>query len=174
MVDEETNESEETPEGQGDSAPFRAAIARAEAAEAELKVIAEERQTAELAAQQRRETALDVIVNARQIPNLKEDLLRWVEGDITEESVEAALQAKGLNFTQPTVETQVFPDAGEGLQPTAPLTPSAVPVSTLGQQVADAASGQTAKTLDQSIAGAESAAEVAALMEEAGATVSYT
>ena len=174
MVDEETNEGEETSEGQGDSAPFRAAIARAEAAEAELKVIAEEAQKVELAAQQRRDVALDVIVNARQIPNLKEDLLRWVEGDITEESVEAALQAKGLNFAQPTVDTQVFPDAGEELQPTAPLTPSAVPVSTLGQQVADAASGQSALTGEQKLAQADTPEEVIAHAQEAGFTVSYT
>jgi hypothetical protein len=174
MVDEETNEGEDTPEGQGDSAPFRAAIARAEAAEAKLEVVEEERQTAELAAQQRRETALDVIVNARQIPNLKEDLLRWVEGDITEESVEAALQAKGLNFTQPTVDTQVFPDAGEELQPAAPLTPGAIPVSTLGQQVADAASGQSAKTQEQKLNEAQTKEEVVALANEAGFTVSYT
>jgi hypothetical protein len=175
MADEETNEGEIAPEGEGDSAPFRAAIARAEAAEAELKVIAEERQTAELAAQQRRETALDVIVNARQIPNLKEDLLRWVEGDITEQSVETALQAKGLNFVQPTVETQAFPESViEEPQPAAPQLSVTVPVSELGQQVADAAGGQTAKTLDQQIAGAQTKAEVVALMDEAGASVSYT
>ena len=174
MENEEANEGEGTPEGDGDSAPFRAMIARAEAAEAKLETIEEEKQKVELAAQQQRETALDVIVNARQIPNLKEDLLRWVEGDVTEESVEAALQAKGLNFVQPGVETQVFPTGDEAPQPTVPPTQVTIPVSTLGQLVADAASGQSALTDEQKLAAADTPEAVVAHAKEAGFTVSYT
>ena len=174
MADEEINEGGETvPEGKEDSAPFRAMIARAEAAEAELEGIKQVQADAALVSQQARDAALTEIVNARGIPALKDSLLGWIEGDVTEESVEAALQAKGLNFVQPTVENIQMPVTEEP-QPTAPLTVSPVPVSTLAQQVADAASGATAKDLDAKLAEANDPATVAALMKEAGAAVSYT
>lgn len=166
MVDEETNEGENTPEGEPESAPFRAMIARAEAAEAKLATIAQEAADAEVVAQQQRSDALEAIVNALEIPNLKEDLLRWVEGPITEESVQAALQAKGLNFVQEAAVEEPQP-----MEPP-PLAPL-IPVSSLGQQVADAASGQVNKSLDDAIADAETPAEIAALMKQAGATVEY-
>lgn len=174
MADEETNEGENTSEVQTeDSATFRAMIARAEAAEAKLEVIETEKADAALVTQQEREAALDVIVKSRGIPELQEDLLRWVKGDITEQSVEAALQAKGLNFVAPGVENIQLPAIGEP-QPLAPQTPVVVPVSTLGQQVADAASGQQSQSLQQKLDAAKTPAEVALLMEEAGAAVSYT
>ncbi len=174
MADEEINEGEViAPEGNEDSAPFRAMIARAEAAEAELGAIKQVQADAALASQQVRDAALDVIVNRRQIPALKDSLLGWIEGDVTEESVEAALQAKGLNFVQPTVENIPLPTV-EVVTPEAPLTVSPVPVSTLAQQVADAASGATAKDLDSELAEADNPAEVVRLMKEAGAAVSYT
>jgi hypothetical protein len=168
MENEETNEGENASEGSPDSAPFRAMIARAEAAEAELATFKQEAADAELAAQQLRSDALDEIVNALEIPNLKDDLLRWVEGDVTEASVVAALEAKGFHLTgtEPTQEVQ---------QPEAPASPPPlIPVSTLGQQVADAASGQAQKTLDQQIAEAQTPAEIAELMNQAGASVDYT
>ncbi len=175
MADEEINEGgEPAPEGNEDSAPFRAMIARAEAAEAELEGIKQVQADAAVASQQVRVAALEVIVNARQIPALKDDLLSWIVGDITEESVEAALQAKGLNFVQPTVETIPLTPVVEVATPEAPLTVSPVPVSTLAQQVADAASGATAQDLDAQLAEADNPAEVARLMKEAGAAVSYT
>jgi uncharacterized protein YbcC (UPF0753/DUF2309 family) len=167
MADEEINEGEETPEGSEESSVLKLQRQRADAAEAELAVLKQEKVDAELVAQQLREEALEEIVNALEIPNLKEDLLGWIKGEITEESVDAALKAKGLNFVKEGTPI-------EAPQPTAPLTPAPIPVSTLGQQVADAASGQTAKTLDQQLAEAKTPAEVNALMEEAGAAVSYT
>jgi hypothetical protein len=173
MADEEINEGESAPEENVDSAPFRAMIARAEAAEAELEGIKQVQADAAVASQQVRMEALEVIVNRRQIPALKDDLFGWIEGDITEESVEATLQAKGLNFVQPTVENIQMPVV-EVATPEAPLTVSPVPVSTLAQQVADAASGATAQDLDAQLAEADNPAEVARLMKEAGAAVSYT
>jgi hypothetical protein len=174
MADEEINEGgEPAPEGNEDSAPFRAMIARAEAAEAELEGIKQVQADAALVSQQARMAALEVIVNARQIPALKDDLFSWIEGDITEATVEAALQAKGLNFVQPTVENIPLPTV-EVATPEAPLNVSPVPVSTLAQQVADAASGATVKDLDAELAEADDPATVARLMKEAGAAVSYT
>lgn len=170
MENEETDEGGQTSvEPEGDSAPFRAALARAEAAEAQLKEIAEKEVIAETEAQQLRSDAVDAIVKLRGIPELAADLLRWVEGPITEESVEAALQAKGLNFVPGELPAPVE------LPPLAPpVQPTIIPASKLGQQVADAASGAEGKTLDQKIADATNPADVAAVAEEAGFSVSYT
>ncbi len=170
MVDEETNGGEISSEGGEDSAPFRAMIARAEAAEAKLATIEQEAADAEHVAQQQRADAIESIVNDLDIPNLKDDLLRWVEGPITEESVDEALKAKGLNFVHQDVVPVIELPQPEAPTPTTPL----VPVSKLGQQVADAASGQTAKDLNQQIAEAKNQAEVNALMEAAGLTAEYT
>ncbi len=170
MVEEETDGGEISPEGGEDSAPFRAMIARAEAAEAKLATIEQEAADAEVVAQQQRSEALDEIVNALDIPNLKSDLLLWVEGPITEESVDAALKAKGLNF----VTTDEDP-VTEAPQPEAPTSePQLVPVSKLGQQVADAASGQGNKDFEQQINEAQTPGEIIAANEAAGTTVSYT
>lgn len=98
MADEEINEGEETPEGSEESSVLKLQRARADAAEAKLAVLEKEKEDVETAAQQLRSNTLEEIVNALEIPNLKEDLLRWIEGPVTEESVDAALQAKGLNF----------------------------------------------------------------------------
>ncbi len=181
MADEGTTEEaavEQTAtaasEGE-ESGAFAAQRARADAAEA--KVAAFELQATEAAneLQQARVAAMDEIVKARSIEPLKDDLLTWVQGPVTTESVEAALQAKGLNFVQAPVETIQFPEPAQvATAPQAPQLPVVQPVSTLGQQVANAASGQTAQTLDQAIAAAETPAEVARLMKEAGAAVSYT
>lgn len=169
MEDDGTTESVEPVADEGDSAPFRAALARADAAEAKLEVIEVEKRDAEAVAQQLRSDAMDVIVKSLDIPNLRDDLLRWVEGDVTLESVNAALQAKGLNFVPPgsLPEPQVLqPEVAE---------PSASPATTskLGQQVADAASGAVTADLDQGLLAADDKATVIKLMEEANASVSY-
>ena len=83
----------------------------------------------------------------------------------------AALKAKGLNFVQEGAPSTTL----DVQQPTEPVVPvqTIVPVSKLGQQVADAASGQVTQTLDEALAAAETPAEVAALMKQAGAAVEY-
>ncbi len=171
MADEETNEGEIPTEGEGESSVLKLQRARADAAEAELAVLKQEKADEVAVAQQLRSDSMEAIVNSLQIPNLKEDLLAWVTGEVTLETVDAALKAKGLNFA-PT-EGQPAPVV-EAQQPVAPPEFAPLPVSALGQQVADAASGQTAANLDQQLAEATTQAEVAKLMTEAGAAVSYT
>ena len=169
MEDDETTESVAPIVDEGDSAPFRDALRRAEAAEAKLEEIETAKRDAETVVQQLRSDAMDVIVKSLDIPNLRDDLLRWVEGDVTLESVNEALQAKGLNFVQPATQP-----APEELQPeVAPITVSPVPVSKLGQSVADAASGAVEANLDEALLEADDAATVIKLMKEADASVSY-
>ena len=169
MEDDETTESVAPIVDEGDSAPFRDALRRAEAAEAKLEEIETAKRDAETVVQQLRSDAMDVIVKSLDIPNLRDDLLRWVEGDVTLESVNDALQAKGLNFVQPAPQP-----APEELQPeVAPITVSPVPVSKLGQSVADAASGAVEANLDTALLEADDRATVIKLMDEADASVSY-
>ena len=170
MAEEETNEDTQTSEGDEESSVLKLQRARADAAEAELATMKAANEEAAAAVQQLREEAVTEIVNARGIPNLKDDVLRWVEGEITPATVESALQAKGLNFVQEGA-TQPAPEA---LQSDALPTQSPVPVSTLGQQVADAASGQQAQSLEERLAATKTPAEVVALNVEAGTVVSYT
>lgn len=169
MEDDEITESVAPTADEGDSAPFRDALRRAEAAEAKLEEIETAKRDAETVVQQLRSDAMDVIVKSLDIPNLRDDLLRWVEGDVTLESVNEALQAKGLNFVQPAPQP-----APEELQPeVAPITVSPVPVSKLGQSVADAASGAVEANLDTALLEADDRETVIKLMKEADASVSY-
>ncbi len=169
MEDDGTTESVAPIVDEGDSAPFRDALRRAEAAEAKLEEIETAKRDAETVVQQLRSDAMDVIVKSLDIPNLRDDLLRWVEGDVTLESVNEALQAKGLNFVQPAPQP-----APEELQSeAAPITVSPVPVSKLGQSVADAASGAVEANLDTALLEADDRETVIKLMKEADASVSY-
>lgn len=172
MDGEETNEGgQPVVEVEPDSAPFRAAIARAEAAEAQLKVIEDEKRDAEVVEQQVRSDAMDVIVKSLDIPELASDLLGWVKGEVTPATVDAALKAKGLNFVKPGEQ----PATEDTLQPEAPEPlANLIPTSKLGQQVADAATGVAGKDLDTDLAEADDAATVIELMNKAGAAVSYT
>ena len=94
-------------------------------------------------------------MNTLGFPSLVDDVLQWVEGDITEQSVAEALQGRGIPLAegtdQPIVEDSQAPSA-----------------SSVGQRVADAAAGADSRSWDERIAATENPAELAALMEEAG------
>lgn len=115
----------------------------------------------ELAAQTQRAEAAKEIVNTLGFPDLTEDVLQWVKGDITQETVIQALEARSIPLPEGS-EPQPKPDDS---QP----SPSAV-----GQQVADAAAGVDGRSLDAKLAGAESNAELAAIMDEAGLSRSHS
>ena len=100
-------------------------------------------------------------VNSLGMEGLVEDVLTWVEGDVTLEKTIAALQARNIPL----------PDGTE--QPTPELSESPNP-SKIGQQVADAASGGAVKSIDERLAEAGSNAEIQAIMEEAELTRSHS
>ena len=102
--------------------------------------------------QSKREEAAQQIVDTVGLPALKEDVLNWVEGDITQESVVEALQARGI----PLSDAPVQPPQESQAQP---------PVSEIGQRVADAAAGGAVKDLDARIAEAQTQEELQAIDE---------
>ena len=108
----------------------------------------------EVAAQtQRAETAKE-IMNALSLPGLVEDVLQWVQGDLTQEAVIGALEARSIPLPEGTVQ----PTTEES------QTPSA---SSVGQIVADTAAGADGRSFEDRLAATESQAEIQALMEEA-------
>ena len=115
----------------------------------------------EVAAQTQRSEAAKEIVNALGLPGLTEDVLQWVEGDVTQETVIEALEARSIPLPEGT-EVQPKP---EDSQPSA---------SAVGQSVADAAAGADGRSLDDKLAGASSTAELAEIMEEAGLSRSHS
>ena len=114
----------------------------------------------EVAAQTQRSETAKEIVNALGLPGLTEDVLQWVQGDITQESVFAALEARSIPLPE-GVDVQPKPDTSQ---------PSA---SAVGQQVADAAAGVDGRTVEDRIADAQTPAELAAIVEEAGLSRSH-
>lgn len=103
-------------------------------------------------------------VDAAGFPNLSTEIvLERIEGDVTAESVVAALNSIGLS---PQAE------ASQEAQP-APEPNPTVPASEMGQRVAAAAQGSPVKDVMSRLNEATSQAEIAAIMEEAGLTHSY-
>ena len=100
-------------------------------------------------------------VNSLGMDGLVEDVLTWVEGDVTLEKTIAALQARNIPL----------PDGTEQPTPQSSETPNP---SKIGQQVADAASGGAVKSVGERLAEAESNAEISAIMEEAELTRSHS
>ena len=119
----------------------------------------------ETAEQTRRNEAAEKLMDTIGLPGLKEDVLSWVEGPITEASVIEALKVRSIplsdDFSSDAEQSQ---DEDDG-------TPSA---STVGQRVADAAGGQDKRDLDRKIAEATSQEEINELMAEAGLTRSHS
>jgi hypothetical protein len=115
----------------------------------------------EVAAQTQRATTAEEIMNTLSLPGLTEDILQWVGGDITQETVIEALEARSIPLPEGT-EVQPKPSDDE---------PSA---SAVGQQVADAAAGKDGRDFDTRMAEAESQEEIVALMEEAGLSRSHS
>jgi len=114
----------------------------------------------EVAAQTQRSETAKGIVDILGLPGLVEDVLQWVEGDITQEAVIGALEARSIPVPQDIV--QPTPDDNQ---------PSA---SAVGQQVADAAAGKDGRSLDERLAEADNPAELAAIMDEAGLSRSHS
>jgi hypothetical protein len=100
-------------------------------------------------------------VNSLGMEGLVEDVLNWVEGEITLEKTIAALQSRNIPL----------PDGTEKPEPQSPETPNP---SKIGQQVADAAAGSAVKSIDERLAQAETGREVQGIMEEAGLTRSHS
>lgn len=118
---------------------------------AELQVLQAE---AELAAQTQRGEAAKEIMNTLGMEGLEEDVLQWVQGDITLPSVIAALEVRSIPLPEGTVRQT----SEENEAPSA---------SSVGQIVADTAAGVDGRSFDDRLAATESQAEIQALMEEA-------
>jgi len=134
---------------------------RAELRQKEKALQEKENQLAEVetAEQTRRAEAAEKIMNAFSLPGLKDDVLQWVEGPITEKAVAEALKVRSIN-----VPEDFDPDAGQPVDD----GPSAPSASQVGQQLAAAAGGADKRDLDTKMAEATSSEELAALMAEAG------
>jgi hypothetical protein len=116
---------------------------------------------ADIRAQSARAEAAERAVNSLDLPGLKEDVLNWIEGDITQEKVIEALQARSIPLPEQTERPS-------------PISVSSPNPSEIGQKVADAAAGGAVKSVDERLAEANSIAEVNAIMAEAGLTRSHS
>jgi hypothetical protein len=112
----------------------------------------------EAKAQSARATSATEIVNALGMEGLSEDVLNWVEGEITQEKVIGALQARNIPLPDGTAQPEPTTDE-ETVNP-----------SRIGQQVASAAAGGAVKSVEERLAEATSQEEIRAIMEEAELT----
>ena len=112
---------------------------------------------AEVRSQSLRTDAAESAVNSLDLPGLKDDVLNWIEGDITPEKVIEALQARSIPLPEETVRPD--PSSGQSSNP-----------SEIGQKVADAAAGGAVKSVEERLSGAETQAEINAIMAEANLT----
>lgn len=111
---------------------------------------------AEAAASTRRKEAASEVVNTLGLPGLAEDVLNWVEGDVTAEAVKEALEARSIPL----------PNGDQVVQIKEPEKKPAVNVSDVGQRVADAAADGDGRSLQERILAASSRQELDALMVE--------
>lgn len=149
-----------------DSPVLRKVRAEKRAAEKELAEIRKKLEEVETAAQTRRAEAAEGAVNRLGFPGLKDDVLSWIDGDITDEKVVEAMKARSIplpeGFQESSDERELVDEPTVGV------------ASNVGQRVADAAGGRDQRTLEDKIANASSTAEVAELMEQAGLTRSHS
>jgi hypothetical protein len=110
--------------------------------------------------QSMRADAAEQAVNTVGLPGLKDDVLNWIEGDITQEKVIEALQARSIPL--PEAVAQPEPNSEQAPNP-----------SEIGQRVADAAAGGAVRSIEERLSEATTQAEVAAIMEEAGLARSH-
>jgi len=147
----------ESPEGQTpeESAIITELRSQARAKDKELAKLRTQQAEVETAAQtQRSEAAKSALDTLGFGEGLIPDVLNWVEGDMTRESVMAALEARAIPLP-------------EGVERPKPDQDQAPTASDVGQRVADAAAGVDGRSLDERIASAESQAELNQIMEEA-------
>lgn len=169
-MDEEIQTEETMTEAMGgseDSAVIRALRDEVKSLKAEAKAAA---QRAEAIAEQtrneiKRESKAREIVSDLGYPLMAQDVVEKVEGELTAEAVAAFLESRGL---QPQVsegnESQVQAEAPSGLSS----------VASLGQQVANVASGGGPQSIAQRVQvdldNASTPEEIAAAMARAGLT----
>ena len=139
----------------------RKAARKAEKEAKELRAKLEEYEKREATA---RETSAEELMNTLGLPGLKADVLDWVEGDITEESVVAALRQRSIPL----------PDSVEEPVDVEPQDKPVGRAASVGQRVAEVASGTDGRSLDEKIAAATSQREINELMAEAGLTRSHS
>ena len=153
LDDTETDESEDSP-------VLREVRNQKRALEKENEKLKASQAKWELAAQTQRAEAAEGLMNTFNLPGLTEDVLQWVEGDITQETVIAALEARSIPMPEGTEQPK--PDI---IQPSA---------SAVGQAVADSAAGVDGRSIDSKLAEAKNNAELAEIMDEAGLSRSHS
>jgi hypothetical protein len=162
----DTYDYDDTDEGSPeDSEVIRKLRAKARAEAQRAKELEARLTEVETAAQTRRVDAARQVVNTLGFPGLAEDVLNWVEGEITENSVIEALKARSL-----PVPDGYTPPEGTELEDDG----THVSASAVGQRLADAAGGKDMRDLETRIAQATSPAELSAIMAEAGLTRSHS
>ena len=147
-----------------DSAVHKDLRARLRAAEKALKEKEGKLAEVEAAEQTRRADAAEKIVNDLGFPGLKDDVLAWVQGPLTEGSVREALKARALISQEASDEGD---SEGREAKDQSGRS-STVSASDVGRRLADAASGADQRDLEQKINEAESQEELRALIAEAG------
>lgn len=125
-----------------------------------LKELEEQVAQFEASYQSARESSAKEIVDSFGLPGLKDDVLNWVEGEITVEAVTEALKERNIPLSD---------DPGQP-EPESPK----IPVSEVGQRVADAATGKGTKETMDRINEADDMDELKAIMEEASLTRSHS
>lgn len=156
--DQDFTDQDELPE---DSPVLKELRSQLRAAQKETEKLRALQAEVDARTQSARAESAQSAVNSLGMEGLVEDVLNWVEGDITPEKVIAALQARNIPL----------PDGTE--QPTPQPTETANP-STIGQQVADAAAGGAVRSIDERLSEAASQAEILSIMEEADLTRSHS
>lgn len=129
---------------------------------------AKDKAVQEVRLQVRRETEAEREMQSAGYPKLSEVFLEKVEGDITVEAVDKFLGDLGLE--RKSGEAQG--DAGDSRQ--SDRAGELAKVANLSQQVASAASGLNADSVQKRLEGASSSAEIHQIMAEAGLLHSYT
>jgi hypothetical protein len=158
----EDQDSDFTDEQESEDSPIIKELrSQNRAKEKELEKFRSLQAEADTRTQSMRADAARDAVNSLGMDGLVEDVLNWVEGDITPEKVIEALQARSIPL----------PDDTEQPKPESVAKPNP---SKIGQQVADAAAGGAVKSIDERLAEAGSGAEIAAIMAEAGLTRSHS
>jgi len=161
MSEDQDQSFTDEDESQEDSPVLKELRSQLRATQKEAEKLRALQAEADARAQSARAEAAQSAVNSLGMEGLVEDVLTWVEGDVTLEKTIAALQARNIPL----------PDVGEQPKPQSVETPNP---SKIGQQVADAASGGAVKSIDERLAEADTGAEVAAIMAEAGLTRSHS
>jgi len=152
---EEYQDQDSTDELDSDESPVMKELRnQLRAAQAKNEKFQAQQAEWEVAAQTQRAEAAQEVMNTLGLPGLTEDVLQWVQGAVTQEGVIEALESRSIPL----------PEGVEKPSPEDSQTPSA---SSVGQQVADAAAGADVRSLEERLEKAESAAEVAQIMDEA-------